>query len=310
MNCVVDMHLCVLVIIIIVIGAFGGLLNYLHNFDKADKGKCDRIVMRKYILLGVGAAILVPVFLKMIASDLINRSNSYDNINYLIFAGFCLVAAIFSKQFISTIGDRILEAAKNAEITSKEVRSEVETTKLELNSTQERIEDVKAAINLNNFENELRANAGVDYRKELLTLVDSFVEKTSINDYRDRVKMKAEIGRKMGQIIIRHNLCKEELLEEYPKEGMYLALAYSIELKPESSSLELLNKLCAVAFQLYTRYVILNAYRTLASSGLILRDQVIEIKNLIENFRKTADKSLIRDLDNTINVLRLIEPEI
>lgn len=310
MICTLDLHLWTLVIIMIITGAFGGFLNHLHNFDTADNEQQNRRAKYKYIFLGIGSAILVPAFLKMIASDLIKNSKPYDNINYLIFAGFCLVAAIFSKRFINTIGDRILEAAKKAETASKETKKEIESTKLELTSTQERIEDVKLAVNLKNTENETHSLSGDQPTRLLSELVDSFVQKTHIPDYSERLKMKAELGRKMGQIIVRHNLSRDELLKENPKEGMYLALAYSVELKPDNNGLSLLNRLSKVTSQLYTKYVILIAYRTLASSGLISAAQAIEVSELIEKFRDRADKPLIRNIDDTINVLRFIEPKI
>lgn len=310
MTCTIDIHLWILVTIMIVTGAFGGFLNHLHNFDTSENEKKDKLVKYKYIFLGIGSAILVPAFLKMIASDLINDSKSYDNINYLIFAGFCLVAAIFSRRFISTIGDRILEAAKKAEATSKETKKEIETTKLELSSTQERIEDVRASVNLKNTEKEARNTSDENSVRKLLELVDSFVQKTSIPDYSDRLKMKAELGRTMGQIIVRNNLSKNELLENHPMEGMYLALAYSVELRPDKNGLDILNRLAKVATQLYTKYVILIAYRTLASSGLITQSEATEVWKLIETFRAKADRALIRNIDDTINVLRFIEPKI
>jgi len=310
MSCNPDIHLLTLIIIMIVTGAFGGFLNYLHNFDTANNEQKIRSVKYKYVFLGMGSAILVPAFLKMIASDLIKGSTSYDNINYLIFAGFCLVAAIFSKRFINTIGERILEAAKNAEKSSKETKKEVESTKLELNSTQERIEDVKASVNLKSEVTEMRSSSQEESTSLLLELVDSFIQKTSIPDYSERLKTKAELGRKMGQLIVRQNLPKDKLLEDHPKEGMYLALAYSIELRPNNDSLSLLNKLAKVTSQLYTRYVILIAYRTLASSGYINKEQAKVIRRLIENFKNNADKALIRNIEDTINVLRFIEPEI
>lgn len=310
MICRLDIHIWILVAIMIVTGVFGGFLNYLHNFDTADNEKGSIYVKYKYIFLGIGSAILVPAFLKMIASDLIKDSKPYDNINYLIFAGFCLVAAIFSKRFISTMGDRILEAAKKAEITSKQTKKEIESTKRELNTAQERIEDVKLAVNLKNTENEAHALSGDQPSRLLIELVDNFIQKTSIPDYSERLKMKAELGRKMGQIIVRHNLSKDELLNKHPKEGMYLALAYSIELKPDNHGVSLLNRLSKVTSQLYTKYVILIAYRTLASSGLISEQQAKEVSQLIEKFRVNADKPLIRNIDDTINVLNFIEPTV
>ena len=220
-NCNLDLHILTLVLIMIVSGAFGGFLNYLHNFDTIEKEQRNGLFKYKYIFLGIGSAFLVPAFLKMIASDLINNKDKFDNNCYLIFAGFCLIAAIFSRRFINTIGEKILEAAKKAEVTSKENKQQIETTKIELTSTQERIEDVKLAFDLNNVEQ--KSIQLEDKQLDLLiNLVDSYIERSSISDYSERLKVKAELGRRMGQIIVRNNLPKHELLTNYPKEGMYL----------------------------------------------------------------------------------------
>jgi hypothetical protein len=309
---VIDIHIWTLIGIMIIMGGFGGYLNLLHNFDTSDDDKKNTVQKYKYVLLGIGSALLIPAFLKMIASDLIKASKPYDNINYLIFAGFCLVAAIFSRKFITSIGDKILEAAKNAELNSKEAKKEVESTKLELTSTKERIEDVKLSVSLNDKNNDIitTENSEEQPTKKLLELVDVYIQKTSISDYSERIKMKAELGRKMGQIIVRNNLNKDELLTQHPKEGMYLALAYSVELRTEKNGLLTLNKLSNVVSQLYTKYVILIAYRTLAGSNLINREEAKEIGEIVERFRINADKSLVRNIEDTLNVLRFIDPEI
>jgi len=308
-NCQIDFHILTLVIIMIVSGAFGGFLNWLHNFDTSKNEQKNKFVKSKYILLGIGSSFLVPVFLKMIASDLINNKDKFDNNSYLIFAGFCLIAAIFSRRFINTIGEKILEAAKKAEITAKENEQQIETTKRELTSTQERIEDVKLAVDLKSVEQTSLQKD--DKQQELLIdLVDSYIKRTTIEDYTERLKVKAELGRKMGQIIVRNSLSKEDLLRDHPKEGMYLALAYSVQLRPDNESLVILNQLAKLTSQLYIRYVILIGYRTLTSSGFISKSQARDIYNIVLDFRHGADNSLLRHIEDTINMLRFIEPEL
>ncbi|MEO9802243.1 MAG: YEATS-associated helix-containing protein [Reichenbachiella sp.] len=303
-----DIHLLTLISIIAVVGAFGGLLNYLHNFDTVENDQKNKYAKYRYIFLGIGAAILVPLFLKMISSNLIEDTPEYNNSNYLIFAGFCLITAIFSRRFINTLGEKILEAAKNAEKTSKDTKAQIESAQMELTTAQERIEDVRVAVNMNNVSTDVSEQESMSI---LLGLVNSFIEKTSIPDYAERLKLKAELGRRMGQIIAtKFDLQKNELLNKHPKEGMYLALAYSVDLRPDSLGVSLLNKLAKVSSQHYTKYVILLAYRTLASSGWVNKHQAKEVSQLITKFRIQADKALLRNIDDTISVLKFIEPEI
>jgi hypothetical protein len=242
----INIHLLMLVGIMLCSGAFGGYLNYLHNFDTIGNENKDNRIKLKYVLLGIGSSFLVPAFLKMIASDLIKDTEQYDNISYLIFTGFCLIAAIFSRRFINTIGEKILEAAKQAEKTSNETKQQIKSTQQELTNTQERIEDVKLAVSLKTFTKESLPQDTETSLPTLLELADSFIERTSVPDYAERLKLKAEIGRKMGQIIAYNNLPQDDLLDKYPKEGMYLGLAYSVELRPHPSCLSLLNKLAKV----------------------------------------------------------------
>lgn len=312
MNNHLDIHLIALVFIMIAFGAFGGFLNYLHNFDTAENEQKNKLVKYKYVFLGIGSAFLVPVFLKMIASDLtkVSGTNNFDNNCYLIFAGFCLIAAIFSRRFITTIGEKILEKAEKAEKASKENKQQIETTKLELTSTQERIEDVKLAVNLNSEEPKTLKTEDQKPPELLIELANSYVQRTSVPDYTERLKLKAELGRKMGQIICSYNLSKEELMNNYPTEGMYLALAYAVELRPNTEGLLIINKLSKVASHLYTKYVILVTYRTLASSGFIKKSDVKNVYELILKFRVNADKPLLRNIDDTINVLKFIDSDI
>ncbi len=307
MSCKLDTHLIIVIGIIISAGGFGGLLNYLHNFDTHGETPENNATKTKYVLLGIGAAFLVPAFLKMISSNLLS---STDNNDLLIFAGFCLVASIFSKRFINTIGEKILEAAKQAEKNSKENKQQLKTTQLELSSTKERIEDVKLAIDIKNSEEVNFKKLDENPKAILIDLADSYIEKTSIPDYSKRIKLKAEIGRRMGEIIVRNNLVKEDLLENNKSEGMLMALSYSIILRPGNEGLSILNKISKLTSQLYTKYSILVAYDTLARSNFISKDQIINVYSIVKDFSNRADEGLMLKINESINILSIINPDI
>ena len=300
-----DTHIIMLILIMLISGAFGGFLNYLHNFDTTENEKQNSVVRNKYILLGIAAAFVIPVFLKMISSNLISSS---DNNDYLIFAGFCLIAAIFSRRFITTIGDKILEAAKKAEKVALESKQKSDNTQLELSSTKQRIEDVKLAVDINNTENRNFETVDNTSKQILLELSDNYIEKTSVPDYSERIKLKAELGRKMGEIIVRNNLSKTELFDNHKSEGMLLALSYSVQLRPDKSGLLVLNQIAKLATQLYTKYSILVGYDTLARNSFIDKQNVQEVYILIKAFRNGADKSLLKKIDDSVSLLNFIEP--
>jgi hypothetical protein len=79
----------------------------------------------QFIVIGVGAAFLAPLFLNMISSDLIARSK--ENY-YLLFVlvGFCLVASISSRKFIRSISDRVLQEAEEASRKADEIGSRLQ----------------------------------------------------------------------------------------------------------------------------------------------------------------------------------------
>ncbi|WP_259016618.1 YEATS-associated helix-containing protein [Emticicia fluvialis] len=300
----VDYHISIIICIMILCGAFGGFLNYLHNFDTTkNESELDKKVAMKYILLGIGASLLVPAFLKMISSNLITNKNNED---YLIFAGFCIIAAIFSRRFILTIGDKILEAAKNAQITANENKLKIESTHLELTSAKERIEDVKLALDLKNT---TATPSDASSKITLEEFANSYVEKTSIPIYSERIKLKAELGRKMGEIIIRNNLSKEQLLLENKSEGMLMAITYSVQLQPEKDGVNMLNQIAQYAKQLYTHYSILIGYDTLARNSFIEKHQISSVYQIINSFKTNADPPLLQKIHDTKIILSFIEPE-
>lgn len=119
-------------------GLFGGLINYhLENSEQDSKRNLWRS-----LIVGIGASFLVPLFLNMISSNLLDviRGSSAtpsDLSKLFVFAGFCLVASISSKAFITTISDRVLREAR-------ETRREVAAAKAELADVQAVIEPIIA----------------------------------------------------------------------------------------------------------------------------------------------------------------------
>src|SRR5690606_520942 len=100
-----------------------------------------------------------------------------------------------------------------------------------------------------------------------------------------------EMGRKMGEIILRNRMSKEELLKSHTSEGMRLAIAYAVQLRPEQGDLAILHQLAVEAEQLYTRYSILIGYDTLVRNSMISREQLQETLQRVKSFRHKADPS-------------------
>jgi len=111
--------------IMLLMGILGGTMNFfLATSDTAR----DWRTWSKAVLLGIGAAILIPLFLNTISSDLLNDvlGATEAGASALVFAGFCLIAAITSRAFIQTLADRVLAEAREAKQTATEAKAEVE----------------------------------------------------------------------------------------------------------------------------------------------------------------------------------------
>jgi len=96
-------------------GILGGTINHLldrenqlRKKETATGGYRFDDDLKKSVIIGIGAALLVPLFLKTIQSRLLNF-NEINHEHIFVFLGFCIVASISSRKFISTISDRLLK---------------------------------------------------------------------------------------------------------------------------------------------------------------------------------------------------------
>lgn len=112
----------ILTFVMLIAGVFGGLVNfYLLNQNNR-----DTVAMLRSVVVGVGAAFLVPVVLDLVGSSLVSQSQN-DPSQLLIYTGLCLIASIASRLVVTNKLDRSLMAADSA-------KNEVEklTTSLKL----------------------------------------------------------------------------------------------------------------------------------------------------------------------------------
>jgi hypothetical protein len=107
--------------VLVVAGILGGFVNFLlaKPDDVPPPSKTRSVV------IGLAASALVPLFLNMISSNLIDLIVGGNNMKLLVMFGFCLVAAISSTAFIRTLSDRVLSEAKQAKREALEAKAEV-----------------------------------------------------------------------------------------------------------------------------------------------------------------------------------------
>lgn len=73
---------------------------------------------------GVGAAFLMPLFLRTISSGLLKNVLVPDPSpeDLFVFSGFCLLAATSSRKFIETLSDRVLRESREAKLDAAEAK--------------------------------------------------------------------------------------------------------------------------------------------------------------------------------------------
>ncbi|MEX0584283.1 MAG: YEATS-associated helix-containing protein [Natronospirillum sp.] len=117
-------HVLVLIAVMLMAGVFGGLVNYyLHGQHDP-----DIVSLPRSLVVGGAASFLVPVVLSLLGSELINDSQGDPGL-LVLFAGFCLIAALASRVFVISSSDRIMEVARDA-------RERSEKTAVELTNFQ------------------------------------------------------------------------------------------------------------------------------------------------------------------------------
>ena len=122
-----------IILVIIISGITGGLINFLLYIkeDNPDLQKESRIINFFYhILNGIIASFVVPLFLNTISSNLV--SVIFDNplrAEMLLFVGFCLLASLFSSQFLTGMYSKIVEDQKQMKEKIKEASDTVEDMK-------------------------------------------------------------------------------------------------------------------------------------------------------------------------------------
>ncbi|MET3502761.1 uncharacterized protein YneF (UPF0154 family) [Mucilaginibacter rubeus] len=116
-------------------GLLGGFANWVilsdeKNASNEQSNNRGKIIWKKSLILGITASFMVPLFLTTISSELLNKPlEGTFNKSYLVFAGFCLLAAVLSKQFIESLYQKVMKAearAKEAEDIANKAKDKIE----------------------------------------------------------------------------------------------------------------------------------------------------------------------------------------
>ncbi len=177
-------YLPIMILVLLLSGFFGGLINFFMSEEESKKAlRC--------IVIGIGASFMVPLFLNMISSNLLEQirgseSKPGDPLKYFVLAGFCLVASISSRAFIRTLSERIIrEIKESGEKTKKEVLDNVKEEiapilDKETENEPDEIKDLKSTIFTELSEDQITILRAMAERKYVLRSISGIAKETGI----------------------------------------------------------------------------------------------------------------------------------
>ena len=116
-------------IILMLVAMIGsGLLGGAANFLLLHKDDPEYAKRSRSFVLGLVASLLVPLFLKAIASDMVDKITTihYGSgipFDFFVFASLCLLAAVFSRTFAETVAKRLAAEVEKAKRESQEAQT-------------------------------------------------------------------------------------------------------------------------------------------------------------------------------------------
>ena len=132
-----------LIAVMFVSGVLGGVVNFFiaetstTSDDQKKQEEEPLLAWWKHVVIGVVAAFIVPLFLNMVSSSLIDEirgtgGRESDISKLFVLAGFCLLAAVVSRAFIRSMSERLLREVRDSRKEMREKSGEMEEAKEEM----------------------------------------------------------------------------------------------------------------------------------------------------------------------------------
>jgi hypothetical protein len=140
----------------LVAGIMGGTVNYLLPANEKDGIKIRKLLT--CIVLGVGATMLVPLFLEIAKSSILDNLN-YKSVpakpadktyppsevlkNYLLYFAYCVVAAAAGFRFIDSVIRSVVKEQENTQLKEENTKKTEKIEKLEAQNQLNQIDEEK-----------------------------------------------------------------------------------------------------------------------------------------------------------------------
>ena len=100
-----DGYMLMILGIMLTMGLLAGIANF---FLSSAEDKASGRTLVKFIVLGIVAALTVPLFLNMTSSNLLEFGRTRPN-SLFVFAGFCLIYVLLSRRIFESIAQKLMQ---------------------------------------------------------------------------------------------------------------------------------------------------------------------------------------------------------
>jgi len=149
-------HTQTIIGIIIIAGLLGGFTNFLLLYNLTYKKKECWVSFFKSMFLGLCASITVPLFLQIIQTNLLDfpKDTTFQDKNYFVLFGFCVLAAIFSKTFLENLNSKVNKVEQKVD----EVKKMSEEANDKAKENEKEIKNTQAGLFNNEAANAIKEN--------------------------------------------------------------------------------------------------------------------------------------------------------
>ena len=189
-------------IIILLAGSIGGTTNYLLNNKATTPEEVVRVLkyfdleLLKSVFLGICAAALIPTFLFMISSTLLNDviapDSGFDASKLFILFGYSILAAVSSKKFIESLSNQFV---KNTKDQLSDLNKELADINEALTEREDKeVEEAIKDLHLDNVESEIVKSLMLNNNKYRLPTKVATEAKASGSDFKQAVETLSDRG--------------------------------------------------------------------------------------------------------------------
>ncbi|MDO3644936.1 hypothetical protein [Mucilaginibacter sp. L3T2-6] len=263
------------------------------------------------IIVGLGLVQLreIPGFMYSLATNL---AMGFDPPNkatddlmaraYALIVGYFILGFLFAylvmRLYLS--GEMIKADQKNY--------SGLQDQVIEIKAKMENLQSAQSVLGQKVAQQPANLPGAVDKEAALQQLKAMADEYTGVRiaDYSARVQKKQELTAAMANYAADQQITKDDIIaynKTYHSDGLLIALAMLVTLKPESGDVDRLLRFGVQIRLKHVRYVTLNAIAKLMESKLVAAPQINALKNLIAAYRINADPSLLTKCDEVNSLL-------